>query len=308
MSVNKTFHLSGVVPILATPFHPDERIDSRSIQQLIQFMADLNVNGATILGVLGEANRLTDAERSDVIRTAVSASRGRLPIIVGTSHEGTYACEELSRMAADLGADAVMVAPCAGPGLTADRIYALYERVALACELPIVVQDHPASTGVQMPTELLLRLIKDIPQVVCIKAESVPTAPKISALKAAMQRPVSILTGLGGLYAFFDLSSGSDGFMTGFAFPEILQHMVKAMQVGNISRVRTLYHRFLPLIVFEQQPGVAIRKEILHRRRLISSATVRHPGCPAAREHITQIDSLINWIMPDCDITKPLII
>ena len=271
-------------------------------------MSALKVNGATILGVLGEANRLTDKERSDVIRTAVSASRGRLPIIVGTSHEGTYACEALSRMAADLGADAVMVAPCGGPGLTADRICTLYERVAMACELPIVVQDHPASTGVQMPADLLLRLIKDIPQIVCIKAESIPTAPKIQALKAAMHRPVSILTGLGGLYAYFDLSSGSDGFMTGFAFPEVLQQMVKAMQGDNISRVQTLYHKFLPLIVFEQQPGVAIRKEFLRRRRLISSTTVRHPGCSAAREHIAQIDSLIDWIMRDCDITKPLII
>src|SRR5688500_2102287 len=84
-------------------------------------------------------------------------------------------------------------------------------------------------------------------------------------------RAVPVLTGLGALYARFDLERGSDGFNTGFAFPEIL----RAMLGPNGKRV---YQQYLPLLVFEQQPGTAIRKEILRRRGLIRSNRVRAPG------------------------------
>src|SRR5215510_8602961 len=102
---------SGVIPILATPFHDDERLDLDSWQHLIEFMVRLEVNGVTILGVLGESNRLTDRERETLIGAAVSAVDGRVPVIVGTSHTGTEAAHDLARVAQDLGADAVMVAP-----------------------------------------------------------------------------------------------------------------------------------------------------------------------------------------------------
>ena len=92
------------------------------------------------------------------------------------------------------------------------------------------------------------------------------------------QRKVPILTGLGALYGQFDLEAGSSGFNTGFAFPEVLMLMVKAMKAGDVKRVQNLYARFLPLVVFEQQPGVAVRKEILRLRGLLDSSRVRHPG------------------------------
>ena len=102
----------GVIPILATPFLPDdEALDLESWQRLLEFMIGLGVDGVTILGVLGESNRLTDQERESLIGSAVAHVGQRVPVIVGTSHSGTRAAGELSRMAQDLGADAVMVTP-----------------------------------------------------------------------------------------------------------------------------------------------------------------------------------------------------
>ena len=119
----------------------------------------------------------------------------------------------------------------------------------------------------------------ELPRVAAIKEEATPTPPKIRALLQGMtERKVPILTGLGALYGQFDLEAGSSGFNTGFAFPEVLMAMVKAMKAGDASRVQALYTRFLPLIVFEQQPGVAVRKEILRLRGLIGSSRARHPG------------------------------
>jgi 4-hydroxy-tetrahydrodipicolinate synthase len=118
------------------------------------------------------------------------------------------------------------------------------------------------------------------------------------------ERNIPILTGLGGLYGFFDRERGSDGYNTGFAFPEILIAMVKA----DIDAAWEIYRRHLPLIVYEQQPGLAIRKEILRRRGLIASARVRHPGATIDAATASQLSALLDRSFPGQDLTNPLTI
>ncbi|MEO8159245.1 MAG: dihydrodipicolinate synthase family protein, partial [Betaproteobacteria bacterium] len=105
-----TLKFEGVFPILVTPFDENENPDVESFDRLVRFIGGLGVDGITILGVLGEANRLLDHERETLIRTAVAAA-GSMPVIVGTSHSGTRAARDLSQMAQQLGAKAVMVTP-----------------------------------------------------------------------------------------------------------------------------------------------------------------------------------------------------
>jgi 4-hydroxy-tetrahydrodipicolinate synthase len=304
--MSKPISFQGVYPILATPFRDDESLDLDSFDRMIRFMGRLPVDGVTILGVLGESNRLLDREREELIRTAVSAA-DEMPVIVGTSYSGTRAALSLSKMAEDLGADAVMVTPQAEAVPNDDRVFEYYRTIATGIGIPLVVQDHPASTGVHMSVGLIARIVAELPNVACIKEEATPTAPKIRALKQAMQpRAVPVLTGLGALYGQFDLEAGSSGFNTGFAFPEVLQAMVKASNAGDAACVRQLYSRFLPLIVFEQQPGVAVRKEILRRRGLIDSGKVRHPGADIPAATREQLQAVLAQVLPETDITKPL--
>lgn len=301
-----THKFTGVIPILATPFNDDESLDLASWQRMIEFMLSLGVDGITILGVLGESNRLSDHERETLIKGAVSTANQRLPVIVGTSHAGSTAAAYLSRMAEDLGADAIMVAPAKEPVPGDERIVEYYRRVASGTKLPIVLQDHPASTEVHMSVPLILRIVKEVASVVCIKAEAVPTPPKVRALRAELSRPVAILSGLGALYAPFDLEAGSDGFNTGFAFPEVLMALVKAAGAKDFDRVHALYARFASLIVFEQQPGLAIRKEILRLRGLIGCNRARHPGATISPAISANLAALIQRTLPNMDITKPI--
>ncbi len=299
---------AGVIPILATPFHDDESLDLRSWQRILEFNLAIGANGVTILGVLGESNRLSDEERHTLIETAVTVVGGRMPIVVGTSAAGTRTAQHLSRMAEDLGADAVMVTPAKEPVPSEDRINELYRRIAESISIPIVLQDHPASTDVHMPAGLIARLVRSLPSIGCVKEEAVPTAPKIRQLREAFaDRPVPILSGLGALYAPFDLEAGCDGFNTGFAFPEVLQGIIAAGRDADWLRVHQIYSRFAALIVFEQQPGVAIRKEILRRRGLLSSAHVRHPGATISPAQSAQLDVLLARVLPDVDITRPIV-
>jgi 4-hydroxy-tetrahydrodipicolinate synthase len=298
---------SGVIPILATPFHDDEGIDLESWQRLIEFMVRIEVNGITILGVLGESNRLTDRERETLIGAAVAAVDGRMPVIVGSSHAGTRAAGELARMAQDLGADAVMVAPSKEPVPSDDRILEYYQRIADGLRIPIVLQDHPASTEVHLPAKLILSLLHQVPAISCVKEEAVPTAAKIRQLRDGLgETPFPILTGLGALYAPFDLKAGSNGFNTGFAFPEVLQAMVEAASNSDWPLVYRIYRRFAALIVFEQQPGVAVRKELLRRRGLLATARVRHPGATISPSAAHQLDAVLDATLAGTDLTQPL--
>jgi 4-hydroxy-tetrahydrodipicolinate synthase len=305
--MSQAISFTGVIPILATPFDENEDLDIESFERMIRFMATLGVDGVTILGVLGESNRLLDNEREQLIKAAVRAAQGKLPIIVGASHSGTLAALHLSQMAESLGADAVMITPHLEATPNDQRVFDYFQRIANGIRIPIVAQDHPASTQVHMGVPLLLRLINEIPSVTCIKEEAVPTPPKIQALLNGMTgRKVPILTGLGALYGAFDLARGSSGFNTGFAFPEVLQAMVHAAQQNDRAKVNELYRRYLPLITFEQQPGVAIRKEILRLRGLIVANQVRHPGARIDNATAKLLQALIDATFDGADITRPL--
>lgn len=296
----------GVFPILATPFNDDESVDLPSLHRLVRFMVELGVNGVTVLGVLGESNRMTDAERAQVIQTAVQAA-GKCPVIVGTSHSGTLAALQLSRTAESLGAGAIMVSPQYEAIPNEQRIFEYFQRIAAGVSIPLVVQDHPPSSQVHMSVALLLRLVNEVPNVACIKAEAAPTLPKIGALLDGMKaRRVPLLTALGALYGGFELERGASGFNTGFAFPELLIEIVEHARAGRQDRAMALYQRVLPLIVFEQQPGAAIRKELLRLRGLITSNRVRHPGASIDAATAAQLKALIERVLPGVDIRQPV--
>jgi 4-hydroxy-tetrahydrodipicolinate synthase len=298
---------TGVIPILATPFTDDERLDLDAWERMLEFMVALKVDGVTIIGVLGESSRLNDHEREQLISNAVKIVNKRVPIIVGSSFSGSAAAAHLSKRAQDLGADALMVTPAKEPVPNDERIFEYYQRIAQSVSIPIVLQDHPASTEVHMSVALMLKIAREIPSIACVKEEAVPTAPKIRQIIDGLRdRPVPVLSGLGALYAPFDLQAGSSGFNTGFAFPEVLRAMVDAANANDWPRVHAVYARFAALIVFEQQPGVAIRKEILRRRGLLNSSRARHPGASITPLAMKQLDALLEQTLPGADLTKAL--
>jgi 4-hydroxy-tetrahydrodipicolinate synthase len=128
------------------------------------------------------------------------AAAGDMPICVGTSHPGTFATRGLSQMAEECGAAAVMVTPSKeGVPLTDDRMVEYFKTVADGISINVVLQDHPASTQVNMSVPLLARLVNEIPTISCVKLESLPTPQRIDMLKKQMREDCTILTGLGAL-------------------------------------------------------------------------------------------------------------
>lgn len=292
---------------MATPFNEDESVDVDSFKNSIDFMRNAGVDGVTIIGVLGESNRLLDSEREDLISAAVEIA-GDMPVIVGTSHAGTRATASLSERAQTLGASGVMVTPSKEPTpLPEDTLVRYFKDVDSAITIPIVLQDHPASTQVHMSIPTVARLVREIPSIACVKLESLPSPPRIALLSRLMDedgRRATILTGLGALYGAFDLMEGTDGFMTGFAFPEALKALVDCQD--STDELFHLFRHWLPLMVFEQQPGLAVRKEIYRMRGLVRSGHVRHPGANVSDGAARTLGDLIDRTIPGVDITKPV--
>ena len=230
---------SGIFHILATPFREDGALDADGLPRLVECALATGVSGLTILGIAGEAHRLTDEERRRVVEIVVKETAGRRPVAVGVSASGTHLATAFARMAREHGADALMVAPPAGLR-NLDAVAEYYRTVAAATGLPLVLQDEPVTTQVTMPAPFIADLCAAIPEIRAVKLEEPPTLPKITRLRALFGDRVAIFGGLGGVYFFEELSRGADGAMTGFPFPEALgairEHEVMQLIAAVLER------------------------------------------------------------------------
>ena len=287
----------GVYVILATPFTLRGEIDEESLARLVDFSIGAGVHGLTPLGILGEFHRLTDEERRRAAEIVVRRAAGRVPVVVGASHPGVPVTAALARHAAEIGATAVMVAPPSGTRPDPDALVRYYQLVASESPLPVVVQDEPQFTGVQMPPGALARILAEASGCLAIKLEDPPTPAKVSQLRRLAGDDIRVYGGLGGVYFLEELLRGAVGTMTGFAFPEVLTAIYHYFTAGDREAAREVFYRWLPLIRYEAQAGIdlALRKEILYRRGLIASPTVRAPGVGLDDATRAELDELLAY-------------
>jgi 4-hydroxy-tetrahydrodipicolinate synthase len=287
--------LHGVCTIALTPFTGEGDLDEESIDSLAGFYLNSGVHGVTILGIMGEAHKLSDTERQAVSDRYVSAIGGRVPVVVGCSAVATRIVVERARAAEEAGAAAVMVAP-PNNQRSLDLVFEHYRRVAEAVSVPVVVQDEPVNTGVVMPAPFIARLVDEIEGCRHVKLEEAPTTIKISALLNYAKTEVGVFGGLGGMYFYEELARGAAGIMTGFAYPHVLVETYRRFVEGEKREAQEYFFRYLPLIRFEAQlgvGGVGIRKEILKLRGVISSSHVRFPAPALDEETLRELEDLV---------------
>jgi 4-hydroxy-tetrahydrodipicolinate synthase len=300
MSSNKlNEQAKGVFIIAATPFTDDGALDLQSVDTLTDFYLGCGVHGFTLLGMMGEAHKLTAEESISVVNRVIGRAQGR-QVIVGVSHAGLENVRRLSHEAMIAGAAGVMVAP--PPGLKGDDgIYNYYAQVfqALGPDIPVVYQDYPQTTGVYLPANVFERLVDDFKQLVMLKHEDAPGLAKLTRIREGEKKPgrrrVSILVGNGGIYYPQEMRRGADGAMTGFAWPEMLVQVYDLFAKGKPEEAEDLFDIYLPLVRHEVQPaiGLALRKEVLFRRGAIKSPKQRAPGSSLTATDKAELDSLI---------------
>jgi len=290
----------GVYPIAATPFDQTGAIDWESADRLTDFYLQCGVHGLTLLGMMGEAQKLTLEEAAAFATRVIRRVNLRVPVVVGVSAGGLSPMAELTRRVMDAGAAAVLVAPPTGLR-TDDQIFDYFRGVvdALGPDVPVIYQDYPPTTNVFLSPALFLRMVRSFESMVMLKLEDCPGLDKLTRIRADSERDrlrrVSVLIGNGGLYFPQFLQRGADGAMTGFAFPDLLVQVYERFVAGDRAGAEDLFDTYLPLIVYEQQPGygLAVRKEILRRRGAIACAATRAPGPRLRPADAAEIDALI---------------
>jgi 4-hydroxy-tetrahydrodipicolinate synthase len=153
-----------------------------------------------------------------------------------------------------------------------------------------------------MTPKVIRQIVTDNPSCVMLKHEDWPGLEKISALRSFQRdgslRPLSILTGNGGLFLDFEMERGADGAMTGYAFPDMLVDVVKHAQEGQREAAHDLFDAHLPLIRYEQQQGIglAVRKYVLQKRGAIAHDMQRAPGSLLNAKARAEVDYLLSRV------------
>jgi 4-hydroxy-tetrahydrodipicolinate synthase len=286
---------AGVYAIAVTPFDQQGAVDRDSVDRMTDFYIGCGVDGITILGVMGEAPKLTNEEALALTRRVVIRSGG-LPIIVGVSAPGFASMRWLARGAMDVGAAGVLIAPPTHLR-TNEQVVGYYRQAveAIGSDVPFAIQDYPLAFQVIMTSKVIREIVQQLPSCVMLKHEDWPGLEKISTLRSfqsdGSMRPISILCGNGGLFLDFEMERRADGAMTGYAFPDMLVDVVRLSRSGERIAAHDLFDAHLPLLRYEQQAGIglAVRKYVLQRRGAIASDAQRTPFIglsPAAKDEI----------------------
>lgn len=289
----------GVYVIALTPFTETGDLDLDSTDRMVDFYLERGATGLTVLGMMGEAQKLTIEESQTYVRRILRRVDGRVPVVAGVSAAGFAQMQALTSMVMDDGAAGVMIAPPSS--LRNDQQIVTYYKQAAEFigDTPFVLQDFPLVTSVTIPVSVIQTIIDQIPTCACLKHEDWPGLSKITALRTASEttgkRRISILCGNGGVFLPEEMARGADGAMTGFAYPEMMRDVVHCSEQGNPERAQDIFDAYLPLARYEQQPGLglSIRKYIMAKRGAIATPALRKPGGALSPADISEIERLI---------------
>lgn len=290
---------NGVHFMMPTVFNDSGKIDLESMMNITKFAKDSGCAGIVLLGVMGEAHRLSEEERNFLIKE-ISNSSKKLSLIltIGVSAESGYLVSKYSETASNAGAEQVMVAPPIMKKPNEKVLYRYYEEVnnSIDDNTKIVIQDLPDQSGVYMSPEFMVNLDKSLEKVNSIKLEDPPTPSKISKIVKIKSKDLKIFGGLGGLFFLEELLRGASGTMTGFAFTEILVQIYNLYNSKKIDEAKKIFYDWLPLIRYENTAGISlsIRKEILRRRNITKFSNLRYPTPSMDEDDKKELDFILN--------------
>ncbi len=270
--------LSGVYPILATPFRADGAPDERDLARLVDFIVAARADGIVFPGVASEFETLAPDERRHLVESVARCVARRVPLVVGVSAADATEAAALALHARDGGAVAVMaVAPATMKGDRA-AIADYYARVA-AQGLPVILQNAPPPAGCALAPDEVIELVRANQGIGYVKEESLPCGQRITAILAArVPHLLGVFGGAGGRYLTDELARGACGTMPACELIDLHVRQFALHRAGDRDGVRYLFNRMLPLLNFQAVFRMAMTKEVLRRRGVIAAVHVRAAG------------------------------
>lgn len=269
----------GVFPIVLTPFDGHTEVDEASQLALVNYLIESGAHGLALFGNASEGYALGEAEKARLMPLIINEVRGRVPVFVSTGHTGTHVAVQLSKAAEDAGADGLMILPPYFLKPTAEDVIGYYRAISEAVSIPIMIQDAPLLTGVNIGAAQIARMTKECANVRYAKVEAPPTALKVTEVKQAAGDSLVIFGGLNGQFFLEELQRGARGTMPGSDMIPMFVRVWNDYEAGRYKEARAEFNRHLPLIRFELQPGLGVSamKHNLKAAGVIKHTTVRPP-------------------------------
>ncbi|NCU04842.1 MAG: dihydrodipicolinate synthase family protein [Chitinophagaceae bacterium] len=270
--------LSGVVPIVPTPFTATEEIDEKALRRLIDFAVERGIEAVCLPAYASEFYKLTDDEKLQVVKIAVDQAAGRLQIVAQSNHPSLRTAIKLAQANVEAGADVISLAVPRIFSLPEDSIKEyLAEFFQSIPETPVLVQDfNPGGSSISVG--LITELMNEHANFKYLKLEEPLCAPKFEQIIKATGGKVGLLEGWGGLYMLELIPTGVIGVMPGFGVSDILQKVFTLRKNGENEKAFDLFEKVMPQIFFALQNMELfhyVEKELLMARGLLDNSVVR---------------------------------
>ncbi len=269
--------LEGAIVALITPFK-DGKLDEESYRELVEWQIKQGIDGLLTVGTTGESPTLSFEEKKRLYELTVEIAAGRVPVIAGTGTNNTAQSIELTKLAADIGVDAVLMVTPYYNKPTQEGLYQHYKAVAEAVKkIPIILYNVPSRTSVSLAPDTVARLAK-IKNIVGIKEATGCMKQATEIIRLCGNK--FLLLSVDDFTCFTSMVLGGKGVISAAAnvAPKEMADMMKAALNGNWEKGRKLHLKLFPLfkaMFLETNPVPA--KMALYLMGKIASPEVRLP-------------------------------
>ncbi len=294
--------LSGVFPVVPTPFDAQGVPDVNALRVLVRYLLAAGVDGMTFPGVASEVAKLNLSEREHLVAVVLSEVAGRVPVIVGASSSDSTTTINLARSATQSGCRVLMIAAPPDRPTLAQQIAYFSEIAAAVPAAVLMLQNLPPPVGAGLEPEVLLQVMAAVPAILYVKEETLPSGQRLSALLQARPAGLNgVFGGAGGRYITDELRRGAAGTMPAIELAEVHVALFAAHRAGDATRVRALFTRMLPVLNVQAVFRWSLTKYVLKKRGLIPCMLQRMPGPVLDKLDQADVDAFL------CDIDDLLL-
>ncbi len=287
--------VSGIIPILLTPFKSTGEIDFSDLRSLVRYYMDNGSDGLACLGEVSETSTLSEEECSAIVNTVIDAVKGEIPVVVGI---GRNTIESTAKAAADAeksGAAALLLSPPRDRSAKEETVIAQYEAVDRQTELPIIILDNPSLGFPHLSVDTIGKIFQRTKRVRSIKMEDQPTVPKIVEIKSAIGPDTAVFGASHGRNLYWEMERGITGVMTSVPLPDQLREIWENYHAGRKDLSRRQFYVTVPLTYFSPETTISTKKEILKYLGIIKNSSVRSPTWKIDPASIQDLHQLVDW-------------
>lgn len=290
--MNSNCNWRGVIPAATTQFDADLQVDLPATQAVQAALVRDGVHGLILLGTVGENCSLSAEEKRAVLKAAVAAVGGKVPLIAGVAEFTTAAAIAYARDAEALGVDGLMVLPAMVYVPTPEELERHFRAIASATRLPIMLYNNPPAYRVNIDVDTL-KALADLPNIVALK-ESAPDSRRFTDLHNALGDRYTLFAGLDDV-AFEGLTLGAAGWVSGLtnAFPRESLAFYEAIRAGDLSTARAIYRWFMPLLHLDAHHDLVQSIKLAEAVMGRGSERVRPPRYPLSGTRRAEVIRLV---------------